>query len=608
MVTTMFLDKILSPIDKVLGTQRLSLTTYLILVFGITLILALVLLGISSVNRNRKFRSLPGNAILVIILLSIFLLLIGVSSSVGAFHYSLPTLLFMLMIPISFYILVMTKTDNNKSVKLQILALILTVLTVFLFGSRHFINGIEERENTSDMINIIINGYFKWSVHGPHYDLAPLDAILKVMLSYITGDNIFSTTLASIMYTCYVLAPFLLVFVLARTVVDNFTYALTIAILTLLSYPYSPVINVTTSSAFRAHLLAVAALTFVMRSLLGYRTFTFSDYLITIPLVLASLLMHPSSLGLVLYLALITLLLTYKKNLARHRYVLSLFTLSLIIYFAKVMYTAFATGFTDYIQLLWDYVMNAFKEREITVFATRNPGYSGLPRVCLTGFATLLGYLAGLALPILMKILRRKRLSVVEQLFMLTLVFYEVFTLVSLLTGLGGESQSRVVMNGAQSYMELALILYLAMLVPKQNKSLIIIPLAISVLATLISPNAVPQNYTIPMASKAATINDHIIAYSFTGLVDKYYFVQLYNTCGGLARVIAIQERGDVSYGLGSTMATVYYFIAPRVVSAKSYWDPCIMAIYAEPRDVTDYVINRVFDAWVYGFYIYTRR
>ena len=44
-----------------------------------------------------------------------------------------------------------------------------------MFESKHIINGIEEREVTSDMINIVINGYFKWSIHGSHYDFAPLD-------------------------------------------------------------------------------------------------------------------------------------------------------------------------------------------------------------------------------------------------------------------------------------------------------------------------------------------------------------------------------------------------------------------------------------------------
>jgi hypothetical protein len=270
------------------------------------------------------------------------------------------------------------------------------------------------------------------------------------------------------------------------------------------------------------------------------------------------------------------------------------------------MYSAFATGFANYMQVLWDYIVNAFREREITVFSTRNLGYSELPRLCLTGFATLLGYLAGLALPILVTILKKRQLSIVEQLFMVTLVFYGAFALASVLTGLGGVSQSRAAMNGAQPYIELVLIIYLAMLMYKQNKSSILIPLTLSVLATLITPNAISQNYTIPIA-KPATLNDHIIAYKFSDLIDKSYYINLYTTCGNIGRIIASQERRDVCYGLGSTMASVYYFIAPRIVLAKSYWDPCIGAIYAEPKNTASYIINRVFDAWLYGFYIYVK-
>jgi hypothetical protein len=609
-VFTVFLDKILRLIDRALHIQGFPLTIYLILVFGVTFILTLISSSITFVNRRRgrSFWFPSSNSTLAIVLVNIVLLLAGISLSVGTFHYSLLAVFSMLTTPISFYILVARKTNNNENTGLRTLALVLAILTIFVFGSRHIINGVEEDETTSDMINIVINGYFRWSIHASHYDLAPLDAILKVMLSYITSDSIFSPILASIMYTCYGLTALLLVYALAKDVAGSFSYALATTLLAMLSYPYSSVIGLSVPSAPHAHLLAVVALTFVMRSLLGYRALTLSDYFVMIPLVIASLLMHPSSLGLVLYLALIALWLVYRKNLAKHSYVLSVLVLSLIIHLAKVMYTAFATGFADYIQLLWDYFVNAFREMEIAAIATRNPGYSGLPRVCLTGFATLLGYLAGLALPILIKTLKRRQLSVVEQIFIVSLLLYGAFTLASLLTGLGGISQSRNLLNGAQPYMELALILYLSMLVPKQGKSYILIPLAISVLATLISPNALPQNYTIPMAAKAATINDHIVAYSFTGLIDKQFFVQLYSTCGGIGRIIALQERGDVSYGLDSTMATVYYFIAPRVVSAKSYWDPCIMAIYAEPRDVTGYVIDKVLDAWVYGLYIYAKR
>jgi len=609
-VSKVFFDNVLEPVDGMLGIREIPLAIYLISVFGVTFIIALILSSITLVkrHRSRSFQPSLSNTTIAIVLINIVLLLVGISQSVNAFHYSSLAVLSILIIPISFYVLVARKTINNENTGLKTLALVLAILTIFVFGSRHITNGVEEHETTSDMINIVINGYFRWSIHASHYDLAPLDATLKVMLSYITSDSIFSPILASIMYTCYGLTALLSVYALAKDVAGSFSYALAATLLAMLSYPYSPVIGLSVPPAPHAHLLAVVALTFVTRSLLGYRALTLSDYFAMILFVIASLLMHPSSLGLVLYLALIVLWLSYRKNLAKHSYVLSVLTVSIITYLAKVMYTAFATGFTNYIQLLWDYVENAFREMKITTITIRNPGYSGLPRVCLTGFATLLGYLAGLALPMLVKAVKRKQLSIVEQLLIVTLVFYGAFALVSLLTGLGGVSQSRIVLNGAQPYVELALVLYLSMLVPKQSKSYILIPLAISVLATFISPNSLPQNYTIPMAAKTATINDHIVAYSFTGLIDKQFFVQLYSTCGDIGRIIALQERGDVSYGLGSTMATVYYFIAPRVVSAKSYWDSCIMAVYAEPRDATGYVINKVLDAWVYGLYIYAKR
>jgi len=613
MVSAVFLDKVLGPIDRALNMQGLPLTIYLIFVFGATFILALILSSATRINRHRNrshsFRSSSSSVAIAIMLINMILLLVGIGLSVNAFHYSSLAVFSMFAIPISFYVLAMTKTSNNKSnAQLRTLALILAILTIFVFGSRHLINGVEEHETTSDMINIAINGYFRWSIHGSHYDLAPLDAILKVVLSYITGDTIFSPILASIMYTCYGLASFLLIYVLARTITSNSNYALAVTLLAMLSYPYSPLIGLSIPPAPHAHLLAVAALTLAMRSLLGHRIFTFSDYFVAMLLILASLLMHPSSLGLVLYLALITAWLAYKKNLTRYNHILFILLFSLMIHFTKVMYTAFVAGFANYMQALWDLVVNAFREREITLFAAKNPGYSVLPRLCLTGFATLLGYLAGLALPILMKILRRKQLSVLEQLFIMTLVFYGIFALVAVSTGLGGVSQSRIVMAGAQPYMELALILYLVTLMTKQNKSLVIIPLAISVLTTLITPNAMPQNYTIWMAAKGATINDHIIAYRFYGLVDKSYYANLYATCGDTARILAFQEHGEIYYSIGSPMAVVYYFIAPRVISAKSYWDPCIVAIYTLPRDTTSYVIDRAFDAWVYGFYIYAKR
>jgi hypothetical protein len=107
--------------------------------------------------------------------------------------------------------------------------------------------------------------------------------------------------------------------------------------------------------------------------------------------------------------------------------------------------------------------------------------------------------------------------------------------------------------------------------------------------------------------AKPATLNDHIVAYSFVGLIDRGYYIELYSSCGDLGRLVAMQGRGEFFYGLGATQAGTHYFIAPKVIPAKSYWDPCVMATSSMPRDVEDFIMLKVFDAWVYEFYLYAR-
>ena len=242
----LLIDQVLNAVSNTLYIQKLSVLTYLILIFMALFGFTSYLSALTSPRRNRKIRLSFDLLIYFIVLTSTILLLVGVSTSIGLFHYSLLALLSILMIPLTFYALASIKTDWNKHRGLRSSTLVLAVLVIFLFGSKHLINGVEEEETTSDMINILINGCFRWSVHGSHYDLAPLDAILKVVLGYTTGDTIFSPVLASVMYTCYGLSAFVLTYTLTKTVTGGSNYALTITLLTMLSYPYSPIIGLST--------------------------------------------------------------------------------------------------------------------------------------------------------------------------------------------------------------------------------------------------------------------------------------------------------------------------------------------------------------------------
>jgi len=602
------MDRLLRGVDEIFELSQFQTLTYLALVFlfsfGLTIALFALSQKLSSPckDKRHKFSKVIFRFTSSILIINIVFFLIGTLTSLKAFHYSSFLVISILLIPITAYLLLFI---DKELFKIEMLILFLIVIAAFIFSLKHLVNGVEEHEDVSDMIYIYTNGRYRWSINGPHYDLAPLNSITKVILSFAVGTNVYDATLATILYSFYGLATLLFLYVLTRRLYNDLAATISIILLSTLSYPYSPIINLNTPAAPQASLLATIALIIVFKSLLGFRVFSVEDYIATTILIISSMLMHPTSLALLMYLASIILLLRYRKELIKHKYVMHVFLLAFATYILKALYTAFATNFINFVQTQIEYI-HAIIGREVTTVTTRNPGYSTLPRICLTGFAVFPGFIGGLALMLIFKI--RRAISFVEQYFLVTLFTYATLAFASLLSSLIEISQSRIFFNGAQPYMELALIIYLITFLSKAKKRLILIPLLIASFSVLITPNSLPLNYTIPMSAKHATLNDHIIAYTFTELLSKNFYIDLYSSCGRLSRIVTLQEREEYYYNFESTMASVYYFIVPGIVPAKSYWDPCIMAIYAEPKDVTGYVVNRVFDAWVYGFYIYAKR
>jgi len=560
----------------------------------------------SSNSHGNEIRNKVRRVQIIIVLvtfLNIALILLGVISSAWRFHYSLTLIIAILLIPITAYLMLLTcKTIPNPLYTK--LATLFIAIVPFVFTTKYIANGVEEHEVTSDMINIYLNGYFRWSIHGSHYDLAPLDAILKVMLTHITGSNIYDPVLGVVMYGLFGLASLLTVYTFAKKISGRPMLATAIVLLVMTSYPYSPLVGLVQSPAALSQLLAFIALTIIVKSLLGHSSFSARDLIAALIFIIHSILLHPSALTIPLYLALIALLLAHRGELDRHQYLLYIILASATIYMYKALYTAFATSFIGYLNTIVEFVRGVFSEEAIEL-TTRNVGYSALPRLCLTGFALLPGFIGGITIALMFNFFKKKGASLVEGLFLITAALYAFISVCSLLIGLGGISQSRVLFNGAQPYMELILIIYLSTLLCKIRRHVLLIPLLIASFFILLTPNAMPLNYTIPMATKGPTLNDHIVSYTFTQLVEEEFYATLYRSCGDSGRILVLQERGEYSYGIGSTMAIVRYFIAPRKIPAKSYWDPCVMAIHAVPAIHKKFIINRVFDAWVYGFYLY---
>ena len=266
----MFVDRLLKDLDKVLGTSHIPTVGYLMLVFTVVFVVTILILQFSSVKVshriNRDISRTRGfyRVVLGVVIANMSLLLIGVMTSLNNFHYSPILVASLLMIPLVVYLTVLSGSGASR---IRVVLLVLATVVIFVFGSRHLVTGIEEHETTSDMINIYVNGYFRWSIHGAHYDLAPLDAILKVMLAYIIGNNIYDSILASLMYSSYGLVAFLLVYSLVkRSGVNPVPFLL----LSMLSYPYSPMVGLSVPPVPLSQLHAISATTIILKPILGY--------------------------------------------------------------------------------------------------------------------------------------------------------------------------------------------------------------------------------------------------------------------------------------------------------------------------------------------------
>jgi len=592
-MVVVYFDEVFRP----LGLFEFTVTEYLLLVFTLFFGLSLLVFrrkAPTSSAGTGKWMLISG----LLILFSIFLVLLGLASSYGLYHYSLPLILGVFLSYIAFFLVLSSNIQISKYGKLL---LPLIVLLVVFFGSRPLINGVEEQETTSDTINIYMNGFFRWSIHGGHYDLAPVDSIVKVFLLRVTGiNNIFDPATASMIYIAHGLTYILLLYAFLRSIHPDKNTILPLVGLALSLYPYSAMVGLSAPPAPLSQLMGSISLLNILKILVTGR-FAVADVVAALLTLTYSVLAHPSALGLLL----LTVMLAAAPSINRNsrRAVLLVALVGFTVYFSKVLYTAFAQGFVSYLTILWSYIVSALsREEALTTFTTRNVGFSGLPRICLTAFAVFPAVLAGYTLPILLRALRERKISTTDFILIAAAILYGAFLLASFLTGVGGVSQSRALFNGVQPYAEIALIVHAVIARQRSVRSLAALLLVAS-LATLITPNAAPLNYTIPMA-KPATENDHIVAYTFFRLLDKETFLAFYNN-PEYGRIIAEQVESLYSYGLGSTQAVTYFYIAPRIVDARSYWDPRIMAIFRAPSNASDYVESTVFSAWVYVFKVY---
>lgn len=432
------------------------------------------------------------------------------------------------------------------------------IIIIFLISARWLIRGVDAEETSADTLNIYYNGNFQYSMHAGWYDLAPVDSIIKVILLSVGGNDDpfspFETFLISFMSGLFL---YILVYVYVKSRRSlNHLLPLIPAMLTLHPYAFLPGVYVPPTNIAVA--LALASLILFLNSAQNRSRIQLISSEI---LFITSLFAHPSSLSVLIFIA-ACLLAKYADGSLRMHDVL-FFTSILTLWLAKTVYTATIYGIVN----VWNSIANGIFqtwERESAI-AFRNVGYLGLPKIPLSSFSASLGIIGGMAVVILLSMLRRHLNN--PRWLSFSIIFFVGFTgLSSLLGSLGG--QSRCVLVPFASLFFLVILFYGEVRnISCTLKALIIL----AAILTMLTPNFMPDQYSFPMAAKVSDRKMFEISRSLFEKLDPHFVISRFQGISNMK--LYIDQQGEFIRNMGEAGLIVDKLILSGIVKARSYWD-----------------------------------
>jgi len=566
MVMNNVLESLLRSIDSVLGLANLPAILWLLYVMAFFLIFTIIAEFLKKPNPlPHRVSKKQLSCLLVLFSLgfsSCFSLLAFIVSYLKGYYYSFNVVLGLIAqlifsLTLSMFWNASTHDKKVESVKRFIVHLS-AVTTIFLVSARWLIRGVDAEETSSDTLNIYYNSYFRYSMHAGWYDLAPVDSIIKVILLRISGNNDPFSPLETFLIS---FASGLFLYIVAYIYVKSkpsisYLMPLIPAILSIHPYAFLPGAYVTPTNIAVA--LALASMTLHMLS-----TQTSSKaHLITLNALFAtSLLAHSFSLTVLIFIA-ICLITKYLNGLLR-THDLSFFLSASTLWFIKTVYTATIHGIAS----IWNSVLNGILHvwyRE-TLIAFRNPWYPEIPRISLASFTASLGIIGGIAVVVLLFMLRGRTIN--PRWIGLSIILFTGFTgLSSLLASLGG--QSRYILVPFASLFSLVILLYGEVRgVSPALKALI----AIAAILTTLSPNFMPDQYSFPMAAKISDRTMFEISRSLFEKLDPTFVVDRFQGISSMR--LYIDQQSEFIRNMGEAGLIVDKLILSGIVKARSYWD-----------------------------------
>jgi len=577
----MRVEELFRMVDSIIGLNEISnlivIPVSAILVFVLSLGLFLSINKHNKVQQKENLRVKDYYLILLLLTTSLAFLLYGLIESISQL-----TITNVLIVGFLIYIATLTyiflvSSINKQSFSILFLFYLSTLLFVTPFSSKPLINGVDTIEATTDVLQIWYDKHFSFSRHAGWYDFAPVNAITKNFLLNILGINSpYDPSITSMIYISLSISYILALFAfLERMCCKNLKYY-ALAVLCSASNSYAILLNM--SGPPVNYSLTLGMISVFLVTIMIYKNDVEYTHRLYIPfslITLTSILAHPTGILIPLYImSAIFYLFINKRYKAKELFYL------LLISFLMIALKALYTGLNEGLSTLLNILLTAFREllsgdlrSDIKVFygSPEAP-----PKSILVSYVALPAMLTAILIVETIKKLRKNSRVNTFILFIISVIIPLIFIgfIINLVI-----SYSRYFAVSAIALGGFVMLLYMSefknIKFYKLEKTLFIVLIFLGVLISVLSPNALTEQYNLFTGGRWPRIENFILAKFLFDHIDLNYVTAVFY--GVEKPKLTLYLSNDILlYGHPYHQIEcliVERLLIPGIINTRSYWD-----------------------------------
>ena len=583
----MYVEDLFRLIDIILGLDRIP--NIAILVVSVAIIFFLTLLALYKI-RHEGFNYIKQNTFLykhivsiisTLYLWTILLMVVGMSFSIYKYEINIILILGLVIYVCTLvFTIILTPTLPKRSIHflVTLLFMISAFLYVFFFSSKVLLNGVDAAETTVDTLQIYYEGQWIFSRHAGWYDLAPVDAVVKVFLLHILGiNNPYDAVLTTLMYSALSFSVMIFMFGFVKDLFSSSIKGWSIIILSMSINSYALLIGMSTPPTNFSLVFSTFAIILISKGIYKKARIGYVTLIGLMIFIISAILAHPMAIMIPAYLLAIFLaILTYKPvKISIKKIIYFSLIISVILFFTKLVYTGLSLGAKTLVDILLKGLMTLLsmeKSIDITAYeGSLNPP----PKSTLFSFAGFIGFISAIFLIELIKLIRRRKGDKITVFVLGTGLF---LILAGAITNLVTPSSRYLAVPGIV-LSSLQSIIYLGNIIRGSSrskwKSMLVIILGIMCLASILSPNAMTEQYNVFTGGRWPRIENFILSRYLVDNVDSSYVINVFYSSENTK--LNLYFAPDISYyGYPYHHINVLLterFLIPGVINARSYWD-----------------------------------